>query len=186
MAKSSLDKAKQKVPLEVEWKAFELRPGGSLPEPGYMTMIQSRWPQTIEMGRQYGVEMKSHSFGINTRPAHQALKIIERMAPQQAEAYNAAVFRAYFEDDEDIGEIDVLVRLANTLGIDGYMLRERLLADEALEEVLQEEQSAFQNGISGVPAFIFKDKYLLSGVCPPEQIERIVHQVREREGESKD
>jgi len=182
MAKSSLDKARQKVALEVEWKAFELRPGGSLPEPSYMTMIQSRWPKTIEMGRQYGVEMKSHSFGINTRPAHQALKIVQGMASEQAEAYNVAIFRAYFEHDEDIGDIDVLVQLANKLGIEGDMLRQRLLADEALQEVLYEEQGAYQNGISSVPAFIFKDKYLLSGVRPPEQLERVVHQIREREG----
>lgn len=172
----------QQVDLTVEWKAFELRPGGSRPEPGYAKMIESRWPQTIQMGRQYGVEMRTHSFGIDTRPAHQALKIVQEMAPAKTEAFNVAIFKAYFQDDADIGKIEVLTNLANELGIDGQALASRLMANERLQNVLDDEDFAFQNGISGVPAFIFMDKYLLSGVRSSEQLVAIVQQIKQQEG----
>lgn len=182
MAKSSLDKASEQVGLAIEWKAFELRPGGSRPDPQYAQMIQSRWPQTIEMGRQYGVEMKTHSFGIDTRPAHRALKIVQQLAPEQTEAFNVAIFEAYFQEDHNIGEVEVLVGLANELGVDGERLRQRMMTEEALQEVLADEEFAFENGIGGVPAFIFMDKYLMTGVCKPEQIVTIVEQIRKKEG----
>jgi len=182
MAKSSLDTAMEQVDLTVEWKAFELRPGGSRPDPNYVKMIQSRWPQTIQMGRQYGVEMRTHSFGINTRPAHKALKIVQEMAPAKTEAFNVAIFEAYFQDDADIGQIDLLTTLAKQLGIDGQAVESRLMANDTLQNVLNDEQFAFQNGISGVPAFIFMGKYLLSGVRPPEQLVAIVQQIKQQEG----
>lgn len=182
MAKSSLDKAMQNVELTVEWKAFELRPGGSRPDPSYAKMIESRWPQTIQMGRQYGVEMRTHTLGIDTRPAHQALKIVQEMAPAKTDAFNVAIFEAYFQDDADIGQIEVLTNLANQLGVDGQALESRMNAQERLQHVLDDEDFAFQNGISGVPAFIFMDKYLLSGVRSPEQLVGIVQQIKQQEG----
>ena len=172
----------QEVDLTVEWKAYELRPGGSRPDPAYAIMIESRWPETIRMGRQYGVEMRTHTLGINTRPAHQALKIVQEIAPAQTDAFNVAIFEAYFQDDADIGQVDVLSDLANELGIDGQTLASRLIANDELENVLEDEQFAFQNGLSGVPAFIFMGKYLLSGVRQPKQIVQIVQQIKQQEG----
>src|SRR5688572_11183276 len=120
MAKSSLDMAKQVVPIEVEWKAFELRPAGSPPmNEQYKAMIMSRWPQTQAMARQYGVEMKYHRFGVNTRLAHRSAKVVGRLAPEKVDAYNMALFAAYFEEDLDIGQEEVLVQVAESLGIDG-------------------------------------------------------------------
>lgn len=183
MAESSLDMAAAEIPIDVEWRAFELRPAGTPPmDPSYKARIESTWPQVIEMGRQYGVEMRTHRFGINTRAAHRALKIVQRLAPAQAKAFNDALFRAYFYDDQDIGDPEVLAALADALGIDGPALGEALAASEALAEVHAEERAGYQLGISGVPAFIFEDKYLVTGVLPPAQLVAAVEEVRRREG----
>ncbi len=183
MAKSSLDSVQQRITLDVEWRAFELRPQGGPPmDPAYRKRIEESWPRVQAMGREFGVEMKSHRFGVNTRSAHQAYKIVQRLAPEQADAFNTAIYRAYFEEDQDIGDAEVLVALAESLGIDGAALRERLEAGEALEEVVAEEELAYMSGISGVPAQVFMDKYLVSGVRPPEYIEAVVEQIREQEG----
>ncbi len=174
--------ATQNVELAVEWKAFELRPGGTLPDPSYAKMIESRWSQTIQMGRQYGVEMRTHTLGIDTRPAHQALKIVEEIAPEKTDAFNVAIFKAYFQDDADIGKIETLTTLATQLGIDHQAFTAGMMAKKHLQNVLDDEDFAFQNGISGVPAFIFMDKYLLSGVRSSEQLVEIVQQIKKQEG----
>lgn len=185
MGKASLDKAKSllDVPLEIEWKAFELRPEGSPPmDDEYRAMIESNWGQVSDMAQaQYGVTMKSHRFDINTRLAHRSAKVVERLAPEQLNAYNMALFAAYFEHDLDIGTADVLVQVAEGLGIDGAALRAGLDAGEGSEQVYVEQQFAREANITGVPAYIFLDKYLLSGVRPPEQLVAIVHQIQSQE-----
>jgi predicted DsbA family dithiol-disulfide isomerase len=183
MAKSSLDSVTESVPLDVEWRAFELRPEGSPPmDPAYRARVNESWPRVQQMGREFGVVMNSHRFGVNTRPAHQAYKVVQRLAPEQADAFNEAVYRAYWEFDQDIGDPDVLAQLAEDLGVDGDALRQSLAAGEALAEVIAEEEMGYMSGISGVPAFVFMDKYLVSGVRPPDQLQAIIAQIREREG----
>jgi predicted DsbA family dithiol-disulfide isomerase len=183
MGESSLDSIRQEMGLEVEWRAFELRPAGAPPpDARYIEMVKGSWPRVIAMGQQYGIEMKSHRFGIDTRPAHRAFKIVQGLAPVQAEAFHMALFRAYFEEDQNIGDPAVLVSLANALGLDAGAVAQGLATGAALDEVLRDEQEAHESGITGVPAFIFMDKYLLSGVRPPEEMRAIIEQIRVQEG----
>jgi predicted DsbA family dithiol-disulfide isomerase len=180
MAESSLDMARQTVAMDVEWRAYELRPAGSPPpDPAYMKMVESSWPRVQAMGEEFGVEMKTYRLGVNTRSAHRALKIVERLAPEQAHAYNIALFRAHFTEGRDIADDETLVALAEECGVDGAALREALAAGEALTEVHEEERAARELQITGVPAFIFADKYLLTGVRPTEQIVQIVQQIQQ-------
>lgn len=181
MAKSSLDMVREQEPVEVTWRAFELRPGGTMPDPAYARTIEERWPQTIKMGRKFGIEMVSHRLGVDTRPAHRAMKIVGEMSPALAEPFGMAVFRAYFVANEEIDDPEVLVRLGTSVGADGARLRARLAAGDALDLVLQEEREAKMSGIQGVPAFVFEQKYLISGVLPPEELVALLHRVRELE-----
>lgn len=184
MAVSSLDQMADDEHVTIEWRAFELRPEGKSymspeDEARYREKIEQHWPRTIEMGRQFGVEMKTHSWGINTRPAHEGAKFAE--AHGAGDPYHWAVFRAYFQDDRDIGDVDVLTDVAEEIGLDAEAFRKALQAHRYLDEVIGEEQWAMQTGISGVPAFIFAQKYLVTGVRPPEHLKQIVQQVRQRE-----
>ncbi|HBY98791.1 MAG TPA: hypothetical protein DEP84_33405 [Chloroflexi bacterium] len=186
MAESSLDQVTQERPIEIEWKAFELRPAGSPPpDPAYRARVEEHWPRTIAMGRQYGVEMRTHRFGIDTRPAHEGAKFAEAQGTsEQVKAYHDAVFRAYFEEDQDIGDLDVLTAIARQVGLDAEAFRQALDAGSYREVVLAEERFAYRAGISGVPAFIFNDKYLLVGVHPPEQLKSVIEQIERQGNES--
>lgn len=181
MAVSSLDRVREQVPLTVEWRAFELRPEGKSgmtpeQEARYRELIANHWPRTVEMGRLYGVEMRTHRWGINTRPAHEGGKFAR--AHGKGDAYDRAVFRAYFVDDRDIGDVDVLTDIAASVGLDANAFREALETHRYLDEVLADEAWAAQAGIHGVPAFIFAGRYLVSGVRPPEELLMVVEQVR--------
>lgn len=187
MAVSSLDQVAENENVEIEWRAFELRPEGKSgrspeEEERYRQMIEQKWPDTIEMGRQYGVEMKTHQWGVNTRPAHEGAKYAE--VHGTGDAYHWAIFRAYFEDGRDLGDIDVLVDIAEEIGLDTEEFRQAIEENRYRDEVLAEEEWAVQSGIRGVPAFIVEEKYLLTGVRPPEQLARVIQQVRAEIGET--
>lgn len=185
MAESSLDQVATERPLEIEWKAFELRPGGAMPDPHYAEMVASRWPTVQRMAReQYDVEMRSHRFGLDTRLAHEGAKFVRAAAPDRERAYHEAIFRAHFIDDADFDRLDVLVEIVRGVGgIDADAFHAALERGDYRAAVLAEERFAAQAGISGVPAFVINDKYLLSGVRPPEQLHAELTYIQQQEGE---
>src|SRR5688572_20121545 len=92
--------------------------------------------------------------------------------------YNAAVFRAFFERGEDIGETGVLASLAKELGLEVDSLRRALDAREFEAAVLGDEREAAALGVGGVPAFVADRRAALSGVQPAESLQRLIGYVR--------
>jgi predicted DsbA family dithiol-disulfide isomerase len=88
-----------------------------------------------------------------------------------------AIYAAYFEHGQDIGDVGVLAGIAESAGLDGAAVRTALAGDAGESEVLADVAFARQVGISGVPFFIFNDKYAFSGAQPPETIRRLLQQV---------
>ena len=91
---------------------------------------------------------------------------------------NAAIFRAFFERGENIGEIDVLVSLTSALDLGSESLRRALESHEFEQPVIADEQAAEQTGISGVPAFVANRKFVISGVQSLENLKMLVERAR--------
>jgi predicted DsbA family dithiol-disulfide isomerase len=66
----------------------------------------------------------------NTFDAHRLLHWAERRDREKASALKQALFRAYFTDNENVADRDVLVHLANENGLDGDAARRRLESDQ--------------------------------------------------------
>jgi len=95
-------------------------------------------------------------------------------------ALHEAIFRAFFERGENIGEIEVLTSLASALGLEAESLRHALEGHEFERSVLDDEREAQLLGVSGVPALIADRKAALSGVQPVENLRQLVDYVRGR------
>lgn len=79
------------------------------------------------------------------------------------EEFQRAVFRAYWEEGENVGEVDVLCRLAEECGLDPEGLRQAL-ADGRYAIIVDGQISWGRSvGITGVPTFIFDDKFAVVG-----------------------
>ncbi|MBP6788846.1 MAG: DsbA family oxidoreductase, partial [Candidatus Promineofilum sp.] len=78
-----------------------------------------------------------------------------------------ALYAAYFEFGRDVGDLDVLVDVAEAAGLDAAETRAQLAGDAGTAEVLADVEFARQVGISGVPFFIFNDRLAFSGAQPP-------------------
>ncbi|WP_281017316.1 MULTISPECIES: DsbA family oxidoreductase [unclassified Minwuia] len=74
-----------------------------------------------------------------------------------------ALFIAYFTQGADIGDADVLTRIAVENGMDPKVTGDRLRNDTDLDLVRQEDAMARSMGINGVPCFIIDRKYAVSG-----------------------
>lgn len=170
----SLHRAREQVEVEIEWRAFELRPGGALPPDEVAAMIAERWPTVRERGATFGAEIRSYHFGVDSRPAHRAFKIVRALAPAQAESFGRALYRAYFRDDRDIGDAEVLAALAEGVGVNAEELCARLDAGEALDEVIADEQAAEALGVTSIPTTLFPSGERVQGPQPAEAwVERL-------------
>lgn len=74
-----------------------------------------------------------------------------------------AIYKAYFEDGLNIGDVDTLVRLGKNFGFDESKLKQQLSGDAALAEVMTEAKAARERGINSVPFFVINNKVSISG-----------------------
>ncbi len=110
----------------------------------------------------------------NTLLSH---RLIALTPDDQKEPMIDAIYKAYFEDGRDIGKLDVLLEIAAELGLDRNATEEKLRSDAVEQDVLADVEWARQAGITGVPFFVFNDKYAMSGAQPVEAMLRTLNKV---------
>ncbi len=87
--------------------------------------------------------------------------------------FHRAVLAAYFAHGEDVGDVEVLVRIAEGLGLDGAALREALAAGTDAARRKAAEQEARGLGVTGVPTYFFAGGPKVVGAQPLEQFRRL-------------
>lgn len=172
----SLKLLHQTHPIELHWHAFELRPKGAPPiPPEYRARIEANRPIfAARVKRDYGVEINQGPFGINTRELHQLKKFAE--AQGKGNEFHQAALDAYWMRGLDVSDATIQQELLRQAGIETPVAE--ILADAAfLHQVLAEERIAHENGMTGVPALVFDEKYLVIGAQPLEVLKQVVEQV---------
>jgi protein disulfide-isomerase len=74
-----------------------------------------------------------------------------------------ALYESYFIMGRNIGDRSVLIDIGTKLGYDSTEVKKYLFSDKDIVETLNQNQSTLRLGISGIPAFIFDDKFSISG-----------------------
>jgi predicted DsbA family dithiol-disulfide isomerase len=163
--------------VAIVWRAFELRPDPVPtldPNGEYLHRV---WGSSVyPLAENLGIDIKLPPVQPRSRRAHEAAHWARRHG--KFREYNDALFRAFFQRGEDIGNTDVLVRLVSDMGVDGDDLRAALDNDLSLENVLADEREAKKLGLSGVPAFVANRKIALSGVQSVESLQKLVEHAR--------
>lgn len=167
----------------VEWRPFQLNP--DMPAEGvdrrdYMT---AKFGSEARVAEIFGaIERAGAAEDIrfvfdriartpNTVDSHRLIAFAGRHGAQDAAV--EALFRRYFEQGEDIGDGDVLAAAGEDAGLDKATVRRFLAGNEGVEEVKQESAAASRMGVSGVPCFVFENRYAVSGAQEPAVFERI-------------
>jgi predicted DsbA family dithiol-disulfide isomerase len=96
---------------------------------------------------------------------------------QRGSEMKAALFKAYWQDGRDIGDLDTLVAIAGEQGYDERAARDELANDELRETVIGLEAHAQRVGVTGVPFFIVDGKLAVSGAQTPDVWAKVFAQV---------
>lgn len=140
--------------------------------------LRKAWTNSVyPLAERLGITMKLPPIQPRSRLAHEAVHWARSQG--RFDDYHEAIFRAFFERGENIGEIEVLASLASVLDLDSESLRRALESHEFEGSVLEDELEAEVLGVNGVPAFIADRKAALSGVQPVENLKRVIAHARE-------
>ena len=175
--------------VEIVWHPYQLNP--TTPKEGVDRKDYLRekfgtetYPEQMlgalaEAGQSTGIEFKFNSMNRvpNTIDSHRVLHWARETGQQNALA--EILFRRYFLDNEDIGDIETLTAAAVEAGMDADLVRERLSGDADDEAVRAVAQYASQMGISGVPTFIIDNKYAVQGAQTAEVFLQVFAKVAE-------
>jgi predicted DsbA family dithiol-disulfide isomerase len=182
--------AKDKV--EIEWKSFQLDPemdnkeGLSVHE--YLGKRKGGTPadgkrmndQMAAIAKEVGLEYDFDKAIINnTSAAHQLLHFAKTKGIQNQ--MKERLFKAYYTEGKDTGNIETLVQLATELGLNEAETRKVLEENVFAEEVLADQKHAYQVGVQGVPFFVFNNKYAVSGAQQPEAFAQVLQKVWDEE-----
>ena len=106
----------------------------------------------------------------NTLAAHALIVFAQQQGPGFGSDVKERLLKAYFIENRFIGDVDVLVDIAQAAGLDPVAARDYLSAAQQLQQVAAADSQARQMGISGVPFFIFNQKVAVSGAQEPAQL----------------
>ncbi|WCK52989.1 DsbA family oxidoreductase [Aneurinibacillus sp. Ricciae_BoGa-3] len=176
IGKVNAERLSNKYPdLEIEWREFELHPEGQ-PDPNSSYMQQAQ-ESLNRLAQKYDIQMKTDVLTTVTSESRKALMGLEFAKEYgKTNEYHEAVFKAYWVDGQDIGDLDVLVNIASTIGLDGEKFRTAIKQEVYLPQVLRSIEDARQLGVTGVPTFIYGE-YMSVGAQPVSMLERLIDTV---------
>ncbi|WP_231562393.1 DsbA family oxidoreductase [Sphingomonas sp. 35-24ZXX] len=125
----------------------------------------------------YGPGMRIY----NTFKAHQLLTWAGETQGGEAQTrLKMALFTAYFQDNRDVSDEEVLLDVVAQTGLDPEAGREVLNDPDNEAAVRAHLDHWIEQGISGVPAIIFDGKYLVPGAQEAETFVNVIRKVREK------
>ncbi|PSB31054.1 DsbA family oxidoreductase [Chlorogloea sp. CCALA 695] len=163
----------QNQTIEIRWHPFLL--DDSIPAQGvgfraFMKMrkgigadqLTQLFSYATQSGAKAGVKLDFEKvfLAVNTTLSHRLIALTPKT---HKNVIVEAVYKAYFEDGLNIGDVDTLASLGKEFGFDQKQLKQQLSSDAALAEVVEEAKAARNQGISSVPFFVINNKVSISG-----------------------
>ncbi|HEY1222051.1 MAG TPA: DsbA family oxidoreductase [Acidimicrobiales bacterium] len=168
----ALDRFENREAVIVRHRAFELDPSAprdynlSLPE-----LLAKKYSMPVERARALNdrLEGEASALGLtwsmkdarptNTFDAHRLIALASSQA--KGAAMSERLFRAYFSDGLLVSDQSTLTTLANEVGIDDVssLWTNELFAND----VRADEAAAMELGITGVPALLIDEKFMVVG-----------------------
>ena len=193
LGKANLDRALEGAPdhpFRIEWHPFQLNP--DMPPEGVdkRSYLAARFGSAAkvdeihdrlrQIARQNGVDLDPDvpKRIPNTLNAHRLIHwagIEGRQTPVVA-----ALFRAYWKEGRDIGNISVLADIAGAAGMDRAATLRLLESDADADDLRARDQDARDKGVTAVPTFLIAQQYVVSGAQPPEMWAKVIAEISDK------
>ncbi|MBQ8919976.1 MAG: DsbA family oxidoreductase [Acidaminococcaceae bacterium] len=200
IGEARLKKAINNIPelkeVEIEMKAFQLDPtagehatgdtqtrfahkyGISFEDAGRQIETISRMGIAEDLDFRYATTLFT-----NTMDAHRLTKLAQSKSnPELAEKVIETLFKAYFTDNKELADKDLLLQIGVECGLDSEEVKEVLATDKYKDEVILDEREAARYGIHAVPFFVV-GQYGISGAQSVEGMKATIMKVMEETAE---
>ncbi|SFR49692.1 DsbA family oxidoreductase [Litoreibacter janthinus] len=193
IGKAHLDRALEANPdhpFTIEWHPFQLNP--TMPENG---MDRREYLEHKFGGKEGAVRVYAQiaqaaeaagldiDFGAiqrtpNTINAHRLIHWAGLEGRQTAVV--SKLFKAYFKEGRDIGDINVLLDIAEAAEMDRAMVERLFATDQDVADIRARDANARERGVSGVPTFVVANQHVLSGAQQPDLWGNVIGEINEQ------
>jgi predicted DsbA family dithiol-disulfide isomerase len=168
----------------VRFHAYQLDPHAPIePQPLRPTLerkygagaFDAMTERLTRLGDDAGIDYRfDRTQRVNTHDAHRLLAWASATSPGRVMALERALFVAYFTDGRNVADLDTLVAVAAATGLDPDEARTALLSDAFVADVRSDQDRALDLGITGVPAFVIDDGFVIPGAQEVDTFVRIL------------
>ena len=197
--RQALDQLEGEIAADIRWHAFELNPDMAPEGEERTAHIARKYGRTLEQSKGVQDQMRgaAQAAGVsldyegeepappammwNTFEAHKLLTWAgEVHGYARQTALKLALFEAHFNHRRPIGEVQVLLDIAEETGFARAEAEAALASEDIAHKTRTEERAAWELNISGVPAMVVADKFLIPGAQPPEAYVDVLRRVAKK------
>jgi len=179
---------------DIRWRPFLLNPDIPLEGIDRRTYLDRKFGGPARVQRVHSAvaaagEVEGITFDFdsitrapNTLNSHRMIRFAAGMG-REAETVEA-LYRGYFCEGRDIGQISQLVDIGAALRLPEKALESYLLSDADIAAVMNDNARAHRLGVNGVPCLVLEDLYAVAGAQEPDVLLRLIDIAREAEAEA--
>jgi predicted DsbA family dithiol-disulfide isomerase len=171
-----LEKALSELPealeVEVDWRPFEIHPevpidGMPVEDLPYPPDVWARMQEALRANAAAeGLEVGRRPKVSNTRRALAAGAYAQATEPDRFADFHERLFKGYFAEGYDLGDVRVVDRIAQEAGLDVARMREEVDAGTWEPALIAASADARTMGITGTPTFVWDRRLATSGAQP--------------------
>jgi predicted DsbA family dithiol-disulfide isomerase len=173
----ALDSFEDRDRIAVTWRSYQLSPDTpvGLRKPEIEALVEMKgmpadqirqmFAQVAATATQVGLDIDFDTvIAANTFDAHRLV----HLAGDKRDGVLEALFRAHFVEGEVVDDLDTLVEVAVSAGLDAESVRDDLAAGAGAEAVRADLAAARELGVTGVPFFVANRAVAVSGAQPKD------------------
>ena len=175
-------------PFHIKWHPFQLNP--EMPTDGMdrkkyleqkfgsISGFASAYRPVIEHTKNFNIDLKLDKIQTtpNTMNAHRIINwaVLEDCQNKIV----SELFKAYFVNGLDLGNNNILAKLASKYFMDEKSILRLLNSDNDISKIIDKDRTARRMGIKAVPMFIVADQYAVSGAQTADLWQTVVKDIQ--------
>ena len=168
--------------MRVKWIHFPLHPETPAAGRSLEDLFAGRGYDIPQMQAQMRARMQAEGLPYGKRTMTYNSRLAQELAAWAdtqpgGEAIHDAMFRAYFVDARNIGDAEVLVDIAKSVGLPPELAREVVEKRTHQAAVDADWEKSRRYGVTGVPTFVVGNQGVV-GAQPYEVLEQLVEQAK--------
>jgi predicted DsbA family dithiol-disulfide isomerase len=176
LGKGPLDEIVKGKDVEVEWMPFELCPSPSIKiDPWQDPHKVSSWDSFIlPTAKALGIEMRLPRISPHpyTHLAFEGYQFAKEHG--KGNEFFHRVFTAFFQEEQNIEDVEILTKLAGEVGLSSEVFKEALLSGKYREVHKKALKHAYEEAkISAVPTYIIGDE-VIQGLASKERLAQAI------------